>query len=395
MSSATGHTTFYCVYPAPPPTVNSLTSRQKAQLRRSTTKLTKVLGAAPQVIDEHAGSIKVSHPLPLKTMRPTLSVSTGEKNTHRRYKSATERIDPDLYPLSSTLRPVKQSRRHSPGTRSPVASLGSDSFVFPPGLRRTRSRSMSASLRDRKDEKMGSLGDVVPPLSPQARSRPEKEAASRPESFSRDSLCDSLYEPSFIISSSLKLRREKMARVCKLLGEDVPVDLVFPAAIEENHADYDFVLDIRSSSVEPTADDIPPPPPPKSVVVQMPEQPKWTSYHTTALETIVEQSPRSSCSSNFSTNSASSCLTATTSSSYRFTSSGCASAPPSYSSHDSTQSPQITQSINDTGVARRSREFSIYVPSQRRMNGVGCSAEIGKTGAQEFEVVTAMVDLRI
>ena len=39
------------VYPQPPPTVNVLSTRQKAHLRRSSTKISKVLGAAPQIVD--------------------------------------------------------------------------------------------------------------------------------------------------------------------------------------------------------------------------------------------------------------------------------------------------------------------------------------------------------
>lgn len=55
MSSAAGPA--YHVYPTPPPTVNILSAKQKAQLRRTTTKLTKVLGAAPQVVDDYSGTL--------------------------------------------------------------------------------------------------------------------------------------------------------------------------------------------------------------------------------------------------------------------------------------------------------------------------------------------------
>ena len=57
MASSTSLDQTYHIYPAPPPTVNVLSSRQKAQLRRSTTKIAKVFGAAPQVVDEYSGKL--------------------------------------------------------------------------------------------------------------------------------------------------------------------------------------------------------------------------------------------------------------------------------------------------------------------------------------------------
>ncbi|KLO06240.1 hypothetical protein SCHPADRAFT_695846 [Schizopora paradoxa] len=39
------------VHSLPPPTVNVLTTRQKTHLRRSSTKISKVLGATPQFMD--------------------------------------------------------------------------------------------------------------------------------------------------------------------------------------------------------------------------------------------------------------------------------------------------------------------------------------------------------
>lgn len=41
------------VFPAPPPTFNSLTSTQRAQLLRSTKKLERLLGTAPRLLDEN------------------------------------------------------------------------------------------------------------------------------------------------------------------------------------------------------------------------------------------------------------------------------------------------------------------------------------------------------
>lgn len=308
-----------------------------------------------------------------------MSVSTG-KLSHKRTKSASERVDRELYPLSSTLRPAS---RDSIGRRSSESSSRREHH--------SRSRSISSEYTDEK----------IPVL------RPRKNVESRPDSFSRDSLCDSLYEPTFSIPSATKLRRDKMARVCKLLGEDVPVDLVFPANADPEDDGY-CVLDICAPQKAIGAE-APPPIPPKSVKKsaepsqqkENSEQPRWMSYRTPILETIVEQSPRASYSSSSSADSACSLLTTTTSSSYRFTSSGCASesSPASSSAQVTTTSASSlspAQQIREMSSTHGRREFAIYVPFRRRMSGQNCHAEFyGKEATQDFEVVRGMLDLRV
>ncbi|KAH8110208.1 hypothetical protein DFH11DRAFT_1514732 [Phellopilus nigrolimitatus] len=396
MSSLAGHTTYYRVHPEPPPTVNNLSSRQKAQLRRSTTKLTKVLGAAPQVVDDCPP--KISSPFALsaaKRMQPTVSVTSG-KALHGRAKSASEHIDPDLYPLSSALRPAtRETHRRRPSEASlPSNQLKRRSTISSrtstESLRRSRSRSLSVDLSPSSGQKVGGNGSVMP------RPRPLKEDDARPQSFSRDSLCDSLYEPAFNIPSSTSLRREKMARICKLLGEGVPVDLVFPAT--EVAEDYKVVLDIRPPSAAAELEvltETPPPPPPKQTLVGSPkaEQLRRTSNRARMLETIVE-SPRSSSSSNFSACSGSSLLTTTTSSSYRFTSSPCSSSPSSSSSHETTTSSDLVHPVHEIDGTHGRREFAIYVPFRRWPNNAGCSAEAERRVGQKFEPAKGMVDLR-
>lgn len=415
MVAVTGNVLFYHVHPAPPPTVNNLTLRQKAQLRRSNNKLTKVLGAAPQVVDDYP--LKVSRPLPLtptKKLQPSLSISSG-KSSHKKSRSAGERVDPELYPLSSSPRPASHDGLLRRSLDSKTKS-------------RTGARSAQACSRSFSLEwELLTEDDSCSPVRPRPRPQKENQDESRPESFSRDSLCDSLYEPKFVIPSATKLRREKMARVCKLLGEDVPVDLVFPVADDEVLSKPEDnvnvvpvpVLDICAPQKVETAP-LPPPKPRRKPVPRLfpdAEQPRWPTSHAQyctppLLETIVEQSPRASYSSSTSSSadSAYSVLTTTTSSSYRFSSSGCLSdesSPAPSSAHESsigtavgTSAPLISQSqqireMSSGTQGHGRREFAIYVPFRRRVHKGSCQAEFEKDPGQAFDMVHSMLDLRV
>lgn len=391
------------------------------------------------------GSVHVSRPLPLtatKKKQPSLSVSVESgKGKHRRTRSAEARVDPDLYPLSSSLRPAKPPVRKS----APAAPTSHYQ------LRRERSRSITGT--DASISADSSAEALVNALSAlhQRRVRPHSGStiprepaipvASRPDSLAtHDSLCDSLYEPAFVIPSSTKIRRDKMARVCKLLGEEVPVELVFPSATPSSH-DYPAsraikqdigddwsVIDIRRSSMVAPSD--PPsyadseaekllPPLPSDALAPLPSKPKltvntdttlqalpkWTSYRAggRSLEPIAEMSPRSSCSSRASYASGASFSSTTTSSSYRFTSSGCsdpaaspASPAPANAESDNVAVASPTQDLHMSYGFSGRREFSIYLPFQRRARGsAGYAPVLGSDESQEFEVVKTMVDLRV
>ncbi|KAL5483593.1 hypothetical protein ACEPAI_8825 [Sanghuangporus weigelae] len=539
----------YRVYPAPPPTVNRLSSRQKAQLRRSTTKLSRLLGEAPQVVDEMSSRIgstaKMEVSMPRK-LQPSLSITSHAPGVARVARSASLRrkVDPELYPLSSTLRPASCDVVGSRTRGAAVSRTSSESKKSISSRRRSRSMSseflmnenVNASVTE-GDEKSYSSFVVVsrsPRVGRQQHPRPDSMVSRK----SRDSLCDSVldFEPSFRIPSATKMKREKMARVCKLLGEDVPVHLVFPVSRPDDPAE-DFLSSSPSSSSSSSADsdldselvlDIsapppptplkevqsqiqnqtqietqtrivspppPPPLPPKNNIKRKPvpkadfdekdlenadveaplpplptkpelkqeeqeeaQQTRWQPTLTSPLlmtyrasrpnlglrlETIVEQSPRTSYSSSSassmdrrssrsSTNSNYSLLSTTTSSSYRFTSSGClsseCSAPTSSGdahAHAYEAETSIPASPRTAGSARPSanvvqqqihemssssgthgrREFAIYVPFRRRPSALAnsCQAQFvnangpnqSMSTGHEHELVRGMLDLRV
>lgn len=329
--------------------------------------------------------------MPLRKSQPSLSVSTGHK-LHKRSKSTNDRVDPDLYPLSAS---IKVSRRR-PASDPPFAT-------------RYRSHSFSAEIS-------------TPP-----QARPQKESDNRSSTYTRDSLCDSLYEPSFTIPSPIALRREKMARVCKLLGEGVPVDLVFPPAETETE-EHDLVMDIRAPSPEPK-DEVPPPLPPKAEDwrrLSYRASNNSTSSSAPMLPTINETNgPRSSCSSTSSVDSDFSFLTSTTSSSYRFrrssnmspTSTAATSHGHSAVSHSQEQKVETVEQelgseeeedaftsayrahpIHEISATHGRREFAVYVPYVpfvRRRSGLGSSGLSEKRMTHEFDIVHGVAELRV
>ncbi|KAL5505051.1 hypothetical protein ACEPAH_7714 [Sanghuangporus vaninii] len=561
------------VYPAPPPTVNRLSSRQKAQLRRSTTKLARLLGEAPQVVDEMPSRIGSTTKMGVSTSRklqPSLSIMSHAPGTVRAARSASLRrkVDPELYPLSSTLRPASCDVVRSRTRGAAVSRTSSESKKSSSSRRRSRSISSEFLMNENvnasviENDEKGYSSFVVVSRS----ARVGRQHRPRPDSMvsrkSRDSLCDSVldFEPSFYVPSATKMKREKMARVCKLLGEDVPVHLVFPVSRPDDPAegfsssspssssssssssdsdlDSELVLDIcalppppptplkeiqsqiqNQTQIETQTRIVSPPPPPplppknnikrkpvpkayfddekdlENADVEAPLPPlptkaelkqeeqeqeqeqegtRWQptlaptpsltsslpmTYRASRpnlglrLETIVEQSPRTSyCpssassvdrrSSRSSTSSSYSLLSTTTSSSYRFTSSGCLSSPSDCSAPTSSgahahahahahaygvesstpasprtaaggsTSPsanvvqqQIHAMSSSPGTHGR-REFAIYVPFRRRPSALAnsCQAQFVNannpnrgmsTGHEHDELVRGMLDLRV
>lgn len=110
-----------------------------------------------------------------RNLQPSVSISSGKtSSSHRRVKSA----DPELFPLSASPRPASRE-----------------------GARRTR-HSAETDIH------------TAPPQKHQGRE-------TRPDSL--------LYEPAFSIPSETKVKRDKLARVCKILGREVPSNAVFPS----------------------------------------------------------------------------------------------------------------------------------------------------------------------
>lgn len=208
------------VFP-PPPTSNSLSYRQKAQLMRSTKKLGQVLGYTPHFLDR--GHSRMQSPC---------------------FEDWSE-DEEDWYRPAS-----RGSTRTATSTGTGYSSGGSTSTV---SSRHTRSSSSSHSTRFTKSSKSSythdswSSNDAKPPLLrlalslPYRNSQPNSPTSSNTsdEEDARFTLApladernprDSLVSPTFRIPTATTVRLQKMDRIRKKLGEGVPVELVFPDA---------------------------------------------------------------------------------------------------------------------------------------------------------------------
>lgn len=339
----------------------------------------------------------MTHPLFAKlNSRPSIAVGS-KKYVHKRSKSVNDCVDPDFYPLSS-------ARKPSPHRLVKGNDTGSKTLTI---HRPSRLRNLSADFTSasRSTDGLSQLSETSTPSTAQSRPLKPDDVSSR--SAHRDSLCDSLYEPEFTIPSTTTLRRQKMARVCKVLGEGVPVSLVFPSEEHNNgyfSDDYDYMLDVCTEPSQTEETDTPPPLPPKTDIhlnfkqINRPLFYRDSSNSTAScipmLETIEEQSPRSSfSSSSSSTESDDSFRSSTTSSSSHFQDK--APTPLVVTPHDHFTRAFSSHPIRGACGSPIRREFAVYVPVSQCKSRAKSSCSIEKQGTQEFEVIRGFTHLSI
>ncbi|KAK0199701.1 hypothetical protein DFS33DRAFT_184474 [Desarmillaria ectypa] len=203
------------VFPPPPPTTNCLSSLERSRLLRKTKKLERVLGSAPHFIDD-----PLVLDLPFSTDSESISSRPSTSSLCSMDSSRS------LYRVTSIDRPRSRSmpsRRLSveepwPSSKPPLMKLSKSPGALP---------SIPASPL------------VVHSFSPSAMTPPDSPTA-----------------PEFIIPTNNSLRRQKMDRLRRKLGDGVPVDLVFPKQRES------VVVQARVEKFTPVLIS-PPPVPPK------------------------------------------------------------------------------------------------------------------------------------
>ncbi|KAI0826557.1 hypothetical protein BC628DRAFT_239877 [Trametes gibbosa] len=219
MSAATATIRF----PPPPPTRNELTTEQRAKLIRTNNKLGQVLGTTPHVLDlsyivpsQRPRHAEPAHPkTPTSTMNPFRS--------HSRAKSLPK-VD------------VNAVRANSPDS---VASTNSASS-------RTSSSSARSArpIADNEQSWRSPYPAQRPPLlklsTPSSARKPGLETIPGSPPF--DQLTAAIEPPSFTIPSDAAARREKMRRLRRKLGENIPTDLIFPSSPDESDSEEDSPL---------------------------------------------------------------------------------------------------------------------------------------------------------
>ncbi|KAK7689611.1 hypothetical protein QCA50_007404 [Cerrena zonata] len=198
------------LYTSPPPTVNNLDSEQRARLMKSTRKLGAMLGATPQLVEVG----ERPNPIPI-SFRPTglSKPATLKTKSHRRHGSIFDAF-PEISPYSSS-----SSASSSQVSLPPVAEHRSsvDTLPIP----------KSFSTNPRRS------GDAPRPLvlrlnTPVSSSNPVSPDSAKTIKFSE--LKGGMRTPTPatpITPTPSEVRRKRMAKLTRTLGENVPPELVF------------------------------------------------------------------------------------------------------------------------------------------------------------------------
>ena len=312
-------------FPQPPPTSNTLTPNQRQQLLRSTRKLTKLLGSAPQLIDHNKPSPGVYHTtfvfdksqlnlllaalcldlsskLQLVSRAPSLSYSSYEIP---RPPSPTSSIS-SVSTIAShhKIRSPSRSENNTPQDaldppfakkrRPPMLRLASpddefSQFVWtgtkldtvpgsPPAVGDYHTP-QSSSDSDASDG--GSTDHLLTPISPPG--APTTPSISRsytlpvPRGRTGPSPFIETSEPAFKVTSEAATRRLKMERIRKRLGECVPVDAVFPHESPDDEVEDGDYVEVTMGK--------------KPVQVNVDVRPRWKSSSAVVAFDVVYECP--------------------------------------------------------------------------------------------------------
>ncbi|TCD69605.1 hypothetical protein EIP91_007028 [Steccherinum ochraceum] len=236
-------------FPRPPPTCNTLSASERSKLLKSTAKLGNVLGSTPHVVDE-AFDLPPSPPqsaVAKKLRQRTWSFKT--KKDH----SDTSESDSDISPIprTSTSSRASSSSASSSGCPSaPSSPEGAWRSRFPaqrpPLLRLGMGKMLSKSSRRMQQPTLESIPGSPPPTVENTPSSPEDVLYATFEkddpfgAYANSSYLELAPEapiPQFTIPSDAALRRQKMRRLKRKLGDNIPVHLVFPPIMESDEED--------------------------------------------------------------------------------------------------------------------------------------------------------------
>ncbi|KAJ6537591.1 hypothetical protein B0H10DRAFT_2141785, partial [Mycena sp. CBHHK59/15] len=197
----------------PPPTTNALTSHQRSHLRRSTQKLGRLLGSTPALIEE---SDEMPETLPLNLQRLAvplhiqLSSTYTDEDDLARYSSSFSRSssessssDDSMY---STSRRTKSVHVHNT-CEQPYLRIAPSTSVHHPHPHASPAYSPPAHTSY-------TLRPVAPTHRTSAPPPPTHRSPQRTDAFTPQ--------------SESTMRRQKMDRLRRTLGDGVPLGVVFP-----------------------------------------------------------------------------------------------------------------------------------------------------------------------
>ncbi|KAJ7489112.1 hypothetical protein FB451DRAFT_1166828 [Mycena latifolia] len=226
-------------YPSPPPTTNSLTSQQRSQLLRTTQKLGRLLGTTPALIEESDQMPSMPNlPLvPLNLQRLAVPLDALLSSVYDDDDSLVR------YPSSDTA--VSSASSHSSLKRN--GSISSDSMYSTKSGRTALSPTQSVHANEswpkadrpflriavKRPSKLEAIPQSppatgAPPPYTYAPAAPHTSFTIHPIPATRSPAAAPPTSPAFALPSASSLRRQKMDRLRRTLGDGVPLDLVFP-----------------------------------------------------------------------------------------------------------------------------------------------------------------------
>ncbi|OBZ77365.1 hypothetical protein A0H81_01854 [Grifola frondosa] len=217
---------------------------QRAHLIRTNNKLGQMLGSTPHILD-------CSYRDTASPALPAAPLSHPSRSkSHSRDKSLPEIIDDDIRAISPVSVHSTSSTSSRESARSNVSSQKREqSWRVPYPAERPPLLTLSTPVRQRTA--MKPTVETIP-------GSPSGIPSEETDDTHPYHPLESPTEPSFNIPSQASMRREKMQRLTKKLGENIPIDLVFPPtpAVESDSDEESPLLEtpttMRSCSSLPT-----------------------------------------------------------------------------------------------------------------------------------------------
>lgn len=200
------------------PTHNALEAHHRIRLVRSARKLGAVLGSTPQVADHEPPT---AGPAPLLPIGCTPSSRPSTPFSLRGSPPSSRPSTPgSIYSSSSTNSSMASLTLSTPRTSAESLRLAEPKGFSTPRGRRSKELPRPLVLR---------LNAVpMPPTDRRAANAAPTPALPRTPSTPRSSSAPPATPTTPMPPSAAELRRKRMAKLARTLGENVPVDLVFP-----------------------------------------------------------------------------------------------------------------------------------------------------------------------
>jgi len=242
-------------YPMPPPTSNALNSRQRSKLVRSTRKLGEVLGTTP-IMTENV----VPQPISVSFYSPSSSASSSRSTTPDSHKASRRNASICSYTPGSP-----NFIYTSPAGTSSVVSLtlppsGATSLVKKASMR-FKSPTKSRPSNELPRPLVLRLNAVPPPIIVRPPRSPVPSTTSElltPTPGTPTPTSTPVITPTTpVFPSSAEIRRKRVAKLSRTLGETIPPYLVSaskrPAALAEFESDPPLMVSPVSEASRPMA----------------------------------------------------------------------------------------------------------------------------------------------